>query len=316
MLRSPWISLIAGFCVLAVGMVPALFISETLHLRPYDPSPNLDFSIDHELHSDGLRLEPQMNFLNGVKKQISDGTKRIYESIGVLNSLPIILLLIPFITSPFGRQSTDLSLRYISKRFLWKLAQTNYLYTLRALVTLVLLGVIIPAVSYILTERLHFSPRNKDLAIARVSVALVVAGSLLIAFSPTIGLTILGLVIVTLGAGFISLVRSLITTLVDKEHIARLYAGIAVVETTASLIASPALAGMYALGLKWKGLWIGLPFLGVAFIFFMGGLGVWCFTCLGLSVRGISHGNEERETQLGSTINLEGDYGREGLIAI
>jgi hypothetical protein len=64
------------------------------------------------------------------------------------------------------------------------------------------------------------------------------------------------------------------------------------------LIASPALAGMYALGLKWKGPWIGLPFLGVAIIFFLGGLGVWCYTCLKVPREEMPCGDEDQETYL------------------
>jgi hypothetical protein len=298
MVRSPWISFIAGLCIVALGTVPAFFISETLHLRATTAPPTGDSSIESESHFDNYQLESETDFFTVLKIHVAAGLKRINESIIVLNSLPVICLLVPFITGPFGRQSMDLSIRYISKRFSWKLSQTNLLYTLRALITLVLLGGIIPGISYILTERLHFSSRDKDLAIARASVMVLVVGSLLIAFSPSIGLTLFGLVVATLGSGFISLVRSVITTLVDKEHIARLYAAIAVVETSTSLIASPALAGLYAVGLKWKGPWIGLPFLGVAIIFFLGGLGVWFFTCLRLPQEEMPYGDEDPDTQL------------------
>jgi hypothetical protein len=315
MARSPWIPLLIGLGVIALGMVPALFISETLHLRASKSARAGDLTPESD--SEGLfSTRKPSDFFTVLKTQIADSLKRMYKSTMVLHSLPVFLLLIPFITSAFSFQSIGLSLRYISKRFSWKLSQTNFLLSLRALVNLVLLGGIIPGISYYLTERLHFSSKEKDLSIARVSAVLLVIGFLLMAFSPTIGLTIFGLVIVTLGTGFASLVRSLIATLVDKEHVARLYAIVAVVETSSALAASPALAGLYALGLKWKGHWIGLPFFGVAIICFLGGLGVWCFGFLKKPQEEMPYGDEDRDTLVGSTLFLEGDTAETGIINV
>lgn len=305
MLRSPWASYITGMCVLALGMVSASFISETLHTKNTSESEAQDPSTESGLNT--ASSESVADYFTSLKSLVRDGLKRVYESTSVLHSPPVMLLFIPFITSPFGRQAMDLSIRYISKRFQWRLSQTNFLLTLRALVNIILFAGIIPGLSHILMERLHYSSKEKDLALARLSVSLLVLGSLFIAFGSTIDFTILGIIIITLGTGFITLVRSLITTLVDKEHVGRLYAAVAVVETFTSLIASPTLATLYAIGLKWKGPWLGLPFFGAAVIFFLGGLGVWCFSCLKIPQEEMPYGDDEdRDSLLGNTLVLDG----------
>jgi len=80
-----------------------------------------------------------------------------------------------------------------------------------------------------------------------------------------------------------SLVRSLITSLVDTQHVARIFAIIAVVETSSALVAGPAVAGLYELGLIWRGSgveWLGLPFSDLAAVCGLGAVGVWCVSGL------------------------------------
>lgn len=81
--------------------------------------------------------------------------------------------------------------------------------------------------------------------------------------------------IFTLGEGYISLIRSLITTLVDQQHKGQLYAAVAVVETVGKLVAGPAFAQLYIVGLRWKGAWVGLPFFGLSVICGLAGVGAW-----------------------------------------
>jgi hypothetical protein len=309
MAKSPWIPLILGLGVLIFGTSLIMFIPETIHLRPSETEGLAPDS------SSGHSKRGKTDYFTAIKTQTLDAFKRIYESSTVLHSLPILLLLITFITEPVGRQASDLSIRYISKRFSWTLRQTGFLASLRALVNIILLLGILPALSYYLTERLHFSSQTKDLSLARYSAVMLFIGSLIFASSPNIGLAIIGLVIYTLGGGFVSLTRSLITTLVDKEHIARLYAAIAVVEVISSLAAGPSLAALYAAGLKLKGPWLALPYFALATICFTGGFGVWCFGFLTKKQdEEMPYGDEDRDTIVGDTVFLEGDMAGPGII--
>jgi len=282
------------------AVIPAFFIPETLRSRP---------PVLIELTPDSFIEETSdlknSNYFTAIRLQTTKSLKRFYDSTTILHSLPILLLLLPFITTQFHRQAMDLSLRYISKRFSWKLSDTGFLLSLRALVNIILLAAILPALSYYLTERLLLSSKKKDLSIARVSAFLLAIGSFLMAMSPEIGFTIFGLVVMTLGTGFTSLVRSLITTLVDREHVARLYAVITMIEIVSAMIASPSIAGLYALGLKWKGGWIGLPFYFLALICFGAGMGVWCFRFIRKEREEMPYGDEDRDSICGNTMFMD-----------
>lgn len=311
MAKSPWIPLTLGLGLLVFGTSLIMFIPETAHKRSSETAElTPDSSSEHSLSS--KRDKPGL--FTTIKFQVSDGFKRVYEASTVLHSLPILLLLITFMTEPVGRQSMDLTLRYISKRFSWALRQTAFLLSLRAFVTIVLLVLIIPSLSFYLTERLHFSPKTKDLALARYSAVMLFVGALTFAASPSIALTIIGLVIYTLGGGFTALTRSLITTLVGKKHVARLYAAIAIVEIVCALAAGPSIAALYAAGLKLKGPWLALPFYVLAFVCFMSGLGVWCFGLLAKKKEEMPYGDEDRDTIIGNTVFLETDTAEAGLI--
>jgi len=277
MVRTPWIPLVLGLVLLAMGIIPTLFIPETVRSAPAIAE------VFTENTSEGsFSLRKRASFFISLKSNIVDVIRRLYESSSVLHSLPILLLLIPFIIEPYiltNYELSNLSLRYISKRFEWKLSETGFLLSVRAFINIILFAVILPAISHLLTDKLHFSAKQKDLYIAQVSAILLVVGALLMS-GPTIGSSISGLVVMTLGSGCTSVVRALITTLVDREHVARLYAAVSIVETSSSLLANPILATFYAIGLKWKGVWIGLPFFIVSIICFAGGSGLWSFGLL------------------------------------
>ncbi|KAE9378165.1 MFS general substrate transporter [Stipitochalara longipes BDJ] len=280
MAKSPWIPLLIGQVLIGLG--PALFISvpETLHMRPRGNESGTLTPDDVSEQSVSINEADKPGFLSAAISQAMNSLKEVYGSLSVLHSLPILLLLLAFLIQPFSRQSVDLSLRYVSNRFHWDLKNVGFLLSLRALVNFLLLLALLPSLSYYLIKRLHFSSKEKDLALARLSVVFLVIGALLIGLSPTIVGTIIGHVVFTLGTGTNALTRSLITSLVDQEHVGRLYAAIGVVEVCGSLVASPTLAALYTLGLRLQGPWVGLPFLVLALICFVGAIGIWTFGCL------------------------------------
>jgi MFS family permease len=280
MAKSPWIPLIIGLSMIVLGPALIVFIPETLHMRP---RANESASLTPDAASErsvSSKNDDKPSFFAVVISKVMDSLKQIYGSPSVLHSLPILLLLVSFVMQPFTNQSVDLSVRYVSNRFNWKLREAGFLLSLRAFVNFVLLLVLLPGLSHYLTKYLHFSSTRKDLFLARISVVVLVIGALLIAISPTIILTIIGMVIFSLGTGTVALTRSLITSLVDQEHVGRLYAAIGLVETCGNLAAGPTLAALYTLGLQLQGPWIGLPFLALAVICFVGAIGIWSFGCL------------------------------------
>lgn len=86
---------------------------------------------------------------------------------------------------------------------------------------------------------------------------------------------ILGLIITTLGTGYTLLARSLLTSLVEKHHIATLYNTMAVLETIGTIIAGPIMASTFRWGLEMGGAWVGMPFLCASVMFAGAGVVIW-----------------------------------------
>ncbi|KAF7908746.1 uncharacterized protein EAF01_004501 [Botrytis porri] len=293
MVYSPWISICCGVFVMTLGLSCLIaFVPETLHLRasqtktstlvPDDSSSEYISDSSSEFNEP---LKPKRKFT--ITRRLSD----FYTTSRPLLTLPVLLLLLPSITRVIGQQSIDLCIRYISTRFSIPLSHASLILSLRALINILLLLLVIPFLSSLLITKFHFSSTHKDLLLARISSLFLILGALTIAISPSLHLTIIGLIIYTLGTGFVSLVRSLITGLVDQKHVARIFALIAVVETSSALLAGPAVAGLYELGLMWRGEWtgwLGLPFVGLAVVCGVGSVGV-------KGVKGLGKMRVERE---------------------
>lgn len=130
---------------------------------------------------------------------------------------------------------------------------------------MVLLLFVFPFVSSFLLDRLRLTTAFKDLILSRGSILLYFLGVTIIAISPTAGGMILGLLVFTLGTGLNPALRSLITSLVEKENVGKLYTAIALSDTVGALIGGPGLAAAYRWGMK-NGV-LGLPFLVGAGLF-------------------------------------------------
>ncbi|ATZ53218.1 hypothetical protein BCIN_09g00960 [Botrytis cinerea B05.10] len=286
MVHSPWISICCGVSVLTFGLLCLIaFVPETLHLHASQTETS---TLVPDSSSPEYLSDSSSDFNETLKpKQRPTITRRLsdfYTTSRPLLTLPVLLLLLPSITRVIGQQSIDLCIRYISTRFSIPLSHASLILSLRALINIILLLLFIPFLSSLLITKFHFSSTHKDLLLARISSIFLILGALTVAVSPSLHLTIIGLIIYTLGTGFVSLVRSLITGLVDQQHVARIFAMIAVVETSSALLAGPAVAGLYELGLVWRGEWtgwLGLPFVGLAVVCGVGSVGVWGVKGLG-----------------------------------
>lgn len=84
------------------------------------------------------------------------------------------------------------------------------------------------------------------------------------------------IVINIFGAGYASAMRSFLTSLVARRHIALLYTTMALFEGTAVLAAAPLLGLTFSAGLELGGLAVGLPFFVSAAVYGLGAIGVWC----------------------------------------
>jgi len=270
MLRSLWLPFITGMGLLIFGTALIILIPETLGMKPTLSSDDLPKIIE----------SPEVDttsFYTAIRSRFANILNGIREYTRILHSLPIIILLVAFLVGPFGKAGADMALRYISNRYHWQLREVGFLLSLQAVVTIILIVGILPALSHYLLNYRSYTPTGKDLLLAKASAVFLTVGALSLAAAPTIGLGIAGLLIWTLGNGFSAIVRSLITTLVDQHHVGRLFAIIAVIELVCYMAASPMQAGLYHLGLKYKGAWEGLPYYSLAVVNAISGIAVFVF---------------------------------------
>lgn len=196
---------------------------------------------------------------------------RLKESLTLLKSPSVVLLLVALLGSyPVILSTSQFMSIFASKRFHVSLSQTGYLSALYGFGVLLSIIVILPAFSKLLASPTAPKPlrfpddHQRDLYMARVSSVALLIGSLAMSASPTVGSFIFGLAILSLGTGWGSYVRSVCTVFVDAAHRTRLYSIMSLVETAGQTYAEPMLAGLFSLGMRMGGLWIGLPYLGVA----------------------------------------------------
>lgn len=275
MVRSPWIPILLGMGLLIFGTSLVFFIPETLPLK--GPASTIPGPGSVEADSFTSFKPDDASFYTTLKANVTAAKQRLVGSTTTFNRLPVILLLVTFMTVPFGRVTGDMSMRYISNRYHWQLRQAGYLLSLRAFVNILLLAAILPLLSHFLTKSFSYSSKAKDLVLAQNSAVFLTVGAALLGFAPTATVGIVGMIVLTLGSGFVALTRSLITTLVDERSVGQLYATISVLETVGAIAAGPIQSSLYALGLKWKGTWQGLPYFSFALITFVSGIAVWTF---------------------------------------
>lgn len=196
---------------------------------------------------------------------------RVKESLGLFKSPSLVILMLATLGSyPVLLSTFQFMTIFASKRYHVSLSQTGYLSSLYGLCVFFTIIVVLPAFSKLLSS--PNAPKSfripddhqRDLFLGRLSSVALLLGSLSLSASPSIGAFIGGLAILSLGSGWGSYVRSLCAVYVDTAHRTRLYSIISLVETAGQTYTQPMLAGLFSLGMKLGGFWIGLPYMGVA----------------------------------------------------
>ncbi|KAM4060794.1 major facilitator superfamily protein [Hirsutella rhossiliensis] len=260
MQHSPWIPLLGGLGLVVAGCAGVAFVPETLRAAK-NPC-----SIPDEC--DGETDRSHGSFIGGVKRHLSRTMAELRSSTAMLRSGAIVALVFTFCVQGFTESAASFTVQYLSKRFHWPLSRAGMLFSVGTLINILLHLVILPGCSWIMVSpRFMFRcrPETKDVMLARSSALLLVLGSFLLAW-PSLPAVVSGLVIFTLGSGFQSLCRALVTTLIDSEHTARLYTLIGVVLAFSSLASGPVIAWLFSKGLQLGGYWIGLPYFGVTLL--------------------------------------------------
>jgi hypothetical protein len=248
---SAWLAIIAGYVVMASGLIILTFIPETLAKREpaSEDDPQPDDTIQHKLRQSFKQVKTEIRATWDIMKHPS-----------------LFLILLIFTTmGPQSLAASQFLVQYISKRFHWSIADAGFLLSLQGIINIALFFVILPAFSTSLQSVFGLSAGGKDKLLAFLSSMFIFLGSLLLA-GDRITVVITGLIVFTFGAGLPPVCRSLAAYYVDSQNASKLQTLISVMETAGILYAGQFLSSLFALGIRLGGLWTGLPYIGVASI--------------------------------------------------
>ncbi|KAI0452339.1 major facilitator superfamily domain-containing protein [Xylaria acuta] len=256
---GPWIPPLIGIGLFFLSVVVLFFLPETQACK----DPSQDF------------LEPDISTPSSTISQILG---QFLDSFSILKSPSLILLFLTSLCSMPVMDSTLIFLnQFVSKRYEIKIAQTGYVQSTYGVASIIMTLIILPWISKVLIDpatpaRYRAKDEQyRDLSLARWSYAVLFLGALTLGLSPTLGGFIFGLLLMAIGSGFGSLSKSLMSIYIDPAHRSRLYSLVGMIEVLGSVFSQPLLAGLFSLGLKWHGGWIGLPYLGLAVLIALAG---------------------------------------------
>ncbi|KAK5632636.1 hypothetical protein RRF57_008350 [Xylaria bambusicola] len=247
-----WVSPPVGIGFFSLGGLALLFLPET---RP----------------SKDVSQRPEGSGILSSESTISRVYGQFVDSLSILKSPSLILLFLTALCSmPVMDSTLQFLNQFVSKRYEIKIAQTGYVQSTYGVASIVMTLIILPWISKVLIDPAtpaRYRAKNehyRDLQLARWSYVISFLGALTLGISPTLGGFIFGLLLMAIGSGFASLSKSLMSIYVDPEHRSRLFSLVNMVEVLGSIFSQPMLAGLFSLGLRWHGVWIGLPYLGLA----------------------------------------------------
>ncbi|KAI1763481.1 MFS general substrate transporter [Hypoxylon sp. FL1150] len=250
---GPWPVMLLTFILYIIDVASMILIPETL---------------SHRSEPSGPSESGHVTF----KARALQGLNQLKDSLSIIRIRSIALILcICIISLPVVICTFQFMVQFISKRYHIPLAETGYIQSLYGISHIIVVLLIIPFVSDLIVRPslplwLRVSnEKRRDLILVRWSYVAYVAGPLILAVSPSLPVFVVGLSVMSLGSGSGSFIKSIATSHVDPEHRSRLFTLMALVEMASSIWAMPALAGLFSLGMRLGGGWIGLPYLGVSF---------------------------------------------------
>lgn len=260
---DPWVSMWTGYGALLLGLVVVPFVPETLWLRKKaddkrrhgEPAGD----VSNPAPEDGDELTK-----GGVARRawftIKNDMGHVLRFIFASRSIVALLVGIGFFYPVKMAFMVNL-LQYMSKRFDWEWYQATYVSTVGGLTSVVVLLVILPTASTILTKRYRMGPLNRDLFLARASIVFATVGCACVSFAAVPQLFIAALVINSFGNGFTALCRALLNAVVEPHTVGTLNTTVAFMETLMGCTSSPAMGWLFSESLDLGGVWMGLPYM-------------------------------------------------------
>lgn len=173
-----------------------------------------------------------------------------------------------------GRALPMVLSQYAYRRYSMSWAEVGLLTSVKAFVALGMTALVLPSLDYFLRTKCHMSLIHKDMWLVRSSILVMLVGALCVGLSPTTSSLIASLTIFGLGSGYEFAMRAMLAQ-VAGDRVATVYTTMSFMESAGELIASPLLAYLYQVGLRWGGGWIGLPFFFMAGLFGVAAVIIW-----------------------------------------
>ncbi|KAK9775194.1 putative Major facilitator superfamily domain-containing protein [Seiridium cardinale] len=156
----------------------------------------------------------------------------------------------------------EVTWQYVPKKYGISLAAASRVLSIPSIECLVLLIVILPYINNIAQERYHFTAIKVDLYFVQYGFLIQGLGCLIMAFSQTLTVFILGILVFALGCSTKPALQSVLAGLVNREHIAVLFTVVAVADGIGSAAGAVILNWAFAIALGWDtSLYLGLPFI-------------------------------------------------------
>lgn len=262
---DPWIPMLIGCGVLFFALSCTFLLPETLGLVPGQAK------MGRLVSTASTNIEVTPRFLSRTRRKqlrldcFLDKFWRLVFPFRFMFNFQLALLLSTFFIYQFSQSSILFLAQYISTRFNWSLASANLVVSLQPAINI---PIFLFGVPYLSNQHLFkLPPHLKDQYLARVSSVCLALGALGVSLAPSIIILIPSLLLQAAGSGFVFIIRSMVTGLVQREQTARLYIAIQVLQSVGGVAGILSFTNIFAIGLKLSGLWIGLGFIVSAVLF-------------------------------------------------
>nr|KMM69188.1 hypothetical protein CPAG_05509 [Coccidioides posadasii RMSCC 3488] len=261
-LKGPWLPYLSGIALDTITFPFLFIIPETIQLRPPPSERRRSINVEETSTERGSRPDntSYLSYPRTIVNRAWESSKFIFESRAV------VLILSAFLLTVIGRKQIDILLLYASTRYSIPISAAAFSLSVFAGGNIFLLLVLLPFASHYLTKKLHYSSQAKDLYLSQASIIILSIGSFALGVSPTMSIMLIGVIIYTLGCGFLPSSLSLISTFVEPRHSARMYSIVCLVSMVGALIGGPFIALLFDWGLGIGPAWTGLAFIGTGLL--------------------------------------------------
>ena len=249
---GPWVLMFCALCISVAFAGGMLLVPEMI--------PNKEEAEDAAPNHESLKL------------RLLQGLCQFKLTIGALTRPSILLLLTDFLSLPIIMCTLQFLSQFVSKRYHIPIAQTGYIQSVYGIAHVAVVLLVVPFIGAMIVNpwmpallRVN-SIKHRDLQLARWLYVAAMVGTFILGASPSLPGFITGLLMMALGSGAGSFVKSIANVLVDAKHRSGFFSLMGISMIISDTWATPMLAGLFSLGMRLGGGWIGLPYFGVSVI--------------------------------------------------